>query len=104
MSNLIINVTAEDIRRGTKSWQGSSPVALAASRAASAVRRAAVQADVTVYTYLLTFKRKGKAYLGVNREPPETACRFIADFDAGRRVKPIRFELSAFTKEELTRI
>jgi hypothetical protein len=77
---MIINVTKKDIENGQMHFCTLCPIALA-------IRRARNSAKVFVGT--------GEVFIGDKEEIklPAKARKFIRDFDAGREVKPIKFEI-----------
>jgi len=76
-----VNVTARDIRRGTRKNPRGCAVVLA-------VRRAVRHADVSVSWSQCRIRKRFYRL-------PDDVQQWIRRFDLGRRVKPIRFTLSA---------
>ncbi len=73
-----IKVTAELIRRGKPRSSSEDPIALAA-RAVGLTGAAVTPAGLKVGS--------------LQYELPDDICNFVADWDAGRRVEPIAFDV-----------
>lgn len=75
MKTITIEVTADDIARGTRKSCSCCPIALALARCTGLV--VSVESD---WVYFMP-------------DLPQTAVEFIKTFDAGKPVQPFSFEL-----------
>lgn len=80
---MIINVTKKDIERGKPGRSRCCPIALAFTRK---IRMTDIYVQ-RIYVLRRYVKADRRYFL------PEGAISFIRDFDAGREVKPMRFEI-----------